>query len=41
MASKNKNDILLMTQARLGSTRIPNKMLRPFAGTTLLDILLE
>ena len=28
-------------QARLGSERLPRKMLRPFAGTTLLDIALE
>ena len=36
---KNINDICLIVQARLGSTRVPGKMLRPFAGTTLVDIL--
>ena len=30
-----------MVQARLGSTQVPNKMLRPFANTTLVDILFE
>ena len=34
-------DISLVIQARLGSQRVPGKMLRPFAGTTLVDILLE
>lgn len=38
---KNINDICLLVQARLGSTRVPNKMLRPFADTTLVDILFE
>tara|TARA_Y100001963_G_scaffold9243_1_gene11888 strand:- start:2170 stop:2850 length:681 start_codon:yes stop_codon:yes gene_type:complete len=36
---KDIKDICLVVQARLGSTRVPNKMLRPFAGTTLVDIL--
>ena len=36
---KNINDICILVQARLGSTRVPGKMLRPFAGTTLVDIL--
>lgn len=34
-------DISLVIQARLGSQRVPGKMLRQFAGTTLVDILLE
>ena len=34
-------DIAVVIQARLGSQRIPNKMLKPFAGTTLVDIFLE
>ena len=34
-------DISLVIQARLGSQRVPGKMLRPFAGTTLVDILLK
>lgn len=38
---KNINDILVLVQARLGSTRVPAKMIRPFAGTTLVDILFE
>ena len=38
---KNINDVCIVVQARLGSTRVPGKMLRPFAGTTLVDILFE
>ena len=38
---KNINDVCVVIQARLGSTRVPGKMLRPFAGTTLVDILFE
>jgi CMP-N-acetylneuraminic acid synthetase len=38
---KDINDICILVQARLGSTRVPGKMLRPFAGTTLVDILFE
>ena len=38
---KNINDVCVLIQARLGSTRVPGKMLRPFAGTTLVDILFE
>jgi CMP-N-acetylneuraminic acid synthetase len=34
-------DISIVIQSRLGSQRIPGKMLKPFAGTTLVDILLE
>ena len=34
-------DISIVVQSRLNSIRIPNKMLRPFAGTTLVDILLS
>lgn len=34
------DDIAVIVQARLGSQRLPRKMLRPFAGTTLLDIAL-
>lgn len=41
MGNKNIQDICLIVQARLGSQRVPNKMLRPFAGTTLVDILFE
>jgi len=38
---KNKKDICILVQARLGSQRVPGKMLRPFADTTLVDILFE
>jgi len=34
-------DISVVIQARLGSQRVSRKMLRPFAGTTLVDILLK
>ena len=36
---KNINDVCVIVQARLGSQRIPKKMIKPFAGSTLLDIL--
>ena len=39
--NKNINDICILVQARMGSQRVPGKMLRPFAGTTLVDILFE
>jgi CMP-N-acetylneuraminic acid synthetase len=39
--AKNLKDVAIVVQARLGSTRVPGKMLRPFAGTTLVDILLN
>ena len=38
---KNVNEICIVVQARLGSQRVPNKMIRPFADTTLVDILFE
>lgn len=38
---KSVDDIAVVIQARLGSQRIPQKMMRPFAGSTLLDIALE
>ena len=38
---KDINDICIVVQARLGSTRVPGKMLKPFAGTTLVDILFD
>jgi len=34
-------DISIVVQSRLNSQRIPGKMLKPFAGTTLVDILLD
>ena len=38
---KSIDDICIVIQARLSSERVPYKMLKPFAGTTLLDISLE
>ncbi len=38
---KHLNNILFIVQARLGSQRIPQKMIRNFAGTTLVDIILR
>jgi len=38
---KKLEDICVLVQARLGSQRVPQKMIRPFAGTTLMDISLE
>jgi CMP-N-acetylneuraminic acid synthetase len=38
---KDINDIFVVIQARLGSVRVPNKMIRPFAGTTILDIAIQ
>ena len=38
---KNKEDILILVQARLSSTRVPQKMIKPFADTTLVDILFD
>jgi CMP-N-acetylneuraminic acid synthetase len=38
---KQVEDICFIVQARLNSERVPQKMLRPFAGTTLTDIVLS
>jgi len=38
---KDPKDILVLVQARLGSQRVPRKMLRPFANTTLVNILFD
>tara|TARA_R100000388_G_C7202594_1_gene139357 strand:+ start:16 stop:690 length:675 start_codon:yes stop_codon:yes gene_type:complete len=38
---KKIEDIAIVIQARLGSQRIPQKMIKPFAGTTLTDIFME
>ena len=38
---KKLDDVCVLVQARLGSQRVPGKMLRPFAGTTLIDILFK
>jgi CMP-N-acetylneuraminic acid synthetase len=39
--SKNIEDVAIVIQARLGSQRVPQKMIKPFAGTTLIDIFLD
>ena len=41
MSLKNLSEIAIIVQARLSSVRVPRKMLKPFAGTTLLDILFK
>ena len=38
---KNINDVCVLVQARLSSERVPGKMIRPFAGTTITDISIE
>lgn len=38
---KKIEDIAVVIQARLGSQRVPQKMIRPIAGTTLTDIAIE
>lgn len=38
---KNIKDVCVLISARLNSHRIPQKMVAPFAGTTLLDISLK
>ena len=38
---KQTDEIAVVIQVRLGSQRIPQKMIKPFAGTTLTDIFME
>ena len=38
---KNIKDVLFICQARLESQRVPRKMIKPFADTTLMDILID
>jgi len=38
---KNINDVVFIIQARTQSTRVPNKMLRPFAGSNLFEIAIQ
>lgn len=38
---KDIKDVAIVVQARLNSTRVPNKMLREFNGTTLVELLLS
>lgn len=35
---KDPNEVCVVVQARLGSKRVPQKMARPFADTTLMDL---
>ena len=39
--SKNIKDVCFIIQARLSSERVPNKMLKPFAETTLFEIAIQ
>lgn len=41
MMNKNLKDIAVVIHGRMGSTRIPTKLVNNFAGTTLLDIVLN
>ena len=36
---KNIEDICVVVQSRLSSERVPKKMIKPFAGTSLIDII--
>lgn len=38
---KNIQDVVFIIQARTQSTRVPNKMLRPFASSSLFEIAIE
>ena len=38
---KDLNEICIVVQARLGSQRVPRKMIRKFCDTTLVDILFD
>ena len=38
---KNISDICFIVQARLNSERVPQKMIKPFVGTTLTDLVLQ
>ena len=38
---KDIKNIAVVIQARLGSQRVPQKMIKPFAGTTLTDIAIK
>lgn len=41
MINKSIEDICVVVQARMGSQRVPGKMLKSFADTTLMDILFD
>tara|TARA_Y100001938_G_C8070016_1_gene422554 strand:- start:898 stop:1587 length:690 start_codon:yes stop_codon:yes gene_type:complete len=38
---KNISDVAFIVQSRLNSERVPQKMIRDFCGTTLLDVVLD
>ena len=38
---KNIKDVAVLVQARMSSERCPGKMARPFAGTTLVDVIID
>ena len=38
---KNIHDICIIVQARLGSQRVPNKMILPFNNSTLVDLIFD
>ena len=38
---KHKNEVCVLVQARLGSQRVPQKMIRPFCGSSLTEIVLK
>ena len=38
MVNKSLNDICFVIQARLNSTRVPRKMIKPFLDTTLMEL---
>ena len=38
---KKLDEVCVIVQARLGSQRVPQKMIRPFASTSLLDVCLR
>ena len=38
---KNINDVAFIVQSRKGSTRVPNKMLKPFVGSCLFEIAIK
>jgi len=38
---KKLNEVAFIVQARLNSQRVPQKMIKPFAGTTLFDLVLD
>ena len=38
---KNIEDVCIVVQARLGSERVPGKMLKPFSNSNLVDILFK